>query len=111
MKAISTRKEESPAILGEERRPAAAVTVTCSARLHLGFFDLEGGLGRRFGSIGLSLDHPVTRLTARRANTTQVTGSEQDRATRYLSQISTHLSIPNHHTIEIHQAMPPHAGL
>ena len=29
-----------------------SVNVTTSARLHMGFFDLNGGLGRKFGSIG-----------------------------------------------------------
>ena len=29
-------------------RPATGVTVEASARLHLGFLDLNGGLGRRF---------------------------------------------------------------
>ena len=113
MKAISTRKEESPAILaeGKERRPDVGVTVTCTARLHLGFFDLEGGLGRRFGSIGLSLDQPVTRLAVRRSDTTQVRGPEHDRVARYLAQMCSHLGLTEHHTAEIEQAMPPHAGL
>ena len=111
MKAISTRKEESPAILGEERRADAAVTVTCTARLHLGFFDLEGGLGRRFGSIGLSLDQPVTRLVVRRSAVTRVRGPEQERVSRYLAQMCSSLELSGHHAVEIEQAMPPHAGL
>ncbi|WP_371734211.1 beta-ribofuranosylaminobenzene 5'-phosphate synthase family protein, partial [Acidisphaera sp. S103] len=88
-----------------------AVTVTCTARLHLGFFDLDGGLGRRFGSIGLSLDQPVTRLTVRRSDITQVHGPEHDRVTRYLAQMCSHLGLTSHHAVEIEQAMPPHAGL
>src|SRR6185369_13930596 len=43
------------------------VTVTAPARLHLGFLDLEGGLGRRFGSLGLTLEGVVTRVGAARA--------------------------------------------
>ena len=34
------------------------VEVHGTARLHLGFLDLNGSLGRRYGSIGLSLDAP-----------------------------------------------------
>ena len=36
-----------------------SIVVTTSSRLHMGFFDLNGGLGRRFGSIGVSLKHQL----------------------------------------------------
>ena len=50
------------------KRPATTtIEVTAPARLHLGFLDLNGGLGRRFGSIGLAVDQPATRLTVARA--------------------------------------------
>ena len=51
--------------------PAASVTVTVPARLHLGFLDLNGGLGRRFGSIGLAISGLRTRLTIARAARTR----------------------------------------
>ena len=35
---------------------AAALTVRAPARLHLGFIDLDGSMGRRFGSVGLTLN-------------------------------------------------------
>lgn len=41
------------------------VTVETTARLHMGFVDLNGGLGKHFGSIGLSLDRPATRIKAK----------------------------------------------
>ena len=47
------------------------VTVAVGARLHLGFLDLNGGLGRRFGSLGLALDGPETVLELSRAPTNQ----------------------------------------
>src|SRR5262249_60551106 len=40
----------------------ANVTVRAPARLHLGFLDLNGGLGRRFGSIGLAVNGPENSL-------------------------------------------------
>ncbi len=55
MNAIPTPRNESPDVPDEELIDGSAM-VRCSARLHLGFFDLNGGLGRRFGSLGLSLD-------------------------------------------------------
>jgi predicted sugar kinase len=45
----------------------ATVTVSAAARLHLGFLDLNGGLGRTFGSIGLAIDGFDTRLVLRSA--------------------------------------------
>ena len=40
----------------------SSVTVTVPARLHFGFLDLNGGLGRRFGSIGLAISDLRTRI-------------------------------------------------
>ena len=37
------------------------------ARLHLGFLDLNGGLGRTYGSIGLAVDAPATEISVTRA--------------------------------------------
>ncbi|TXM89098.1 GHMP kinase, partial [Methylobacterium sp. WL122] len=51
-----------------------SVRVHAPARLHFGFLDLHGGLGRRFGSIGLAIDAPAVRLTATAAETLSVTG-------------------------------------
>ncbi|MFD0935973.1 GHMP kinase, partial [Methylobacterium trifolii] len=48
--------------------PVSAVEVEAPARLHFGFLDLHGGLGRRFGSIGLAIDAPAVRLAARVAD-------------------------------------------
>ena len=39
------------------------VRVTAPARLHLGFLDLAGGLGRRFGSLGLTLGGLETEVS------------------------------------------------
>src|SRR5271155_681732 len=54
----------------------AGVAVTVSARLHLGFLDLNGEFGRRFGSLGLSISEPRGRLTLRRADAARGGGGE-----------------------------------
>nr|WP_294506773.1 beta-ribofuranosylaminobenzene 5'-phosphate synthase family protein [uncultured Rhodopila sp.] len=110
MKAIA-KAQGGSVINRDNAKPDATVTVCCTARLHLGFFDLEGGAGRRFGSIGLLLDQPATRLTARRANETCVSGAEQDRVARYLASMRAHLGLSGHYAVDIGQAMPSHAGL
>ncbi len=38
---------------------APKVSVEATARLHLGFLDMNGGLGRKFGGLGLSLDATI----------------------------------------------------
>ncbi len=88
-----------------------SVRVTCGARLHLGFLDLNFGFGRRFGSIGLALDGPQTRIVLRRSARAEVRGPEGARAGRYLDTLAAALDLPRAHTLLIETAMPAHAGL
>ncbi|WP_239025309.1 beta-ribofuranosylaminobenzene 5'-phosphate synthase family protein [Rhodoligotrophos defluvii] len=89
-----------------------SVSVTVPARLHLGFLDLGGGLGRRFGSLGLAVEAPVTRLTIRAGAQARMNGPDGERAARYLSEMERHLGLAEHsHMVEILDAIPPHAGL
>ncbi|HET9018418.1 MAG TPA: beta-ribofuranosylaminobenzene 5'-phosphate synthase family protein [Acetobacteraceae bacterium] len=88
-----------------------AVTVSSGARLHLGFLDLNFGLGRRFGSLGLALDAPVTRVALKRAARTQVAGPEAARAGRYLDLVMAACGLRDAHALTIEAAMPAHAGL
>ena len=62
---------------------ADGVRVHAPGRLHFGFLDLHGGLGRRFGSLGLALDAPAVTLTVRAATALTVTGPEARRAHGY----------------------------
>ena len=39
------------------------ISITSPARLHLGFMDLNGSLGRKFGSVGLAIDSIETSVT------------------------------------------------
>lgn len=93
------------------RAGAARVTVACSARLHLGFLDLNGDTGRRFGSIGLALDRPVTRLVMCRAAAARISGPEHERVARYLALMRERLGLDAHHDVEMCEAIPSHAGL
>jgi beta-RFAP synthase len=87
------------------------VSVTVTARLHLGFLDLNGGLGRRFGSMGLSIREPRGRLTLSRGAATQVEGVERERASRYLSTMQQHKKLGAGYRLTINEAIPAHAGL
>jgi beta-ribofuranosylaminobenzene 5'-phosphate synthase len=88
-----------------------SVTVTAPARLHLGFLDLNGGLGRRFGSLGLAIDRPATRLSLARAAKPSTSGPEAERARRYVADLARQWGLTQNYALTVHEAIPPHAGL
>ncbi len=93
---------------------ADGVSVTTTARLHMGFFDLNGGLGRQFGSIGVSLDQPVTKLSAWRADGFTAQGPGAARAIKVVNQLATALNLQaGTHGVhmQLTQVIPEHAGL
>jgi beta-ribofuranosylaminobenzene 5'-phosphate synthase len=89
---------------------SAQVDVAATARLHLGFLDMNGGLGRKFGGLGLSLDSPATRLTLTRADGNDVEGPEQARAAELLARAQAALTPGVAHRLVIHEAIPAHSG-
>ena len=88
-----------------------SVKLTASARLHLGFLDLNGGTGRRFGSLGLAIDRPVTSLTIARAPETRVEGPERDRVAAHLASLTGRFGLRGGYCVTIHEAIPAHVGL
>jgi beta-ribofuranosylaminobenzene 5'-phosphate synthase len=87
------------------------VQVTTAARLHLGFLDLAGDLGRRFGSIGLAIDAFETRVQLREASGFEVLGEERERGARAARRIAESLGLDTRKKLVITNAIPPHAGL
>ena len=87
------------------------IAVTVPARLHLGFLDLNGGLGRQFGSIGLAISNFKTSLTIRRARHTEVSGPESERVQQYLRTMERSLAYDGGHAVKVLQTVPAHAGL
>jgi beta-ribofuranosylaminobenzene 5'-phosphate synthase len=88
-----------------------AVIVSVAARLHLGFLDLNGGLGRRFGSLGLAIDEPATVLELCRGRDDSAEGPQADRVMRHIERLADHLRLPHGHQLLVRQAIPRHAGL
>ncbi len=93
------------------RSPAEAVRVTAPARLHLGFLDLNGDLGRRFGSIGLAIDRPATELILARARSFEAKGPDHARALDTLRRLAHDLAPGKGYQLDIRSAIPPHSGL
>jgi beta-RFAP synthase len=93
------------------RAHPGAVRVVAPARLHLGFLDLNGGLGRLFGSIGLAIDVPRTELTVRRARTFKGEGTDHARALSTLRRFAEIFSLEGAFEVQVRSAIPAHAGL
>ena len=77
----------------------------------MGFVDLHGGLGRRYGSLGLALEHPFTRVRLSTAARTSGEGPDAARAVRYAESLARHFDLPSGVHIDVREAIPPHAGL
>lgn len=87
------------------------VSVSAPARLHLGFLDMNGSRGRRFGSVGLTLDGPRVELTARRGPSFAITGMQAERAKQFARALCVRYNLPEDFQLNISQAIPEHVGL
>jgi beta-ribofuranosylaminobenzene 5'-phosphate synthase len=91
--------------------PLLSVTVSAPARLHLGFLDLNGGLGRRFGSIGLSIGGFETQIAVTAARRSRVSGPDSDRLQSHLETMRRFLGSDEGYVADIVEAIPLHIGL
>jgi beta-ribofuranosylaminobenzene 5'-phosphate synthase len=94
-----------------KRRALKRVQVTTTARLHLGFLDLAGDLGRRFGSVGLAIDAFETRIELEEAASFEVAGEERERSAEIARRIAERLGLDTEKKLIISNAIPAHAGL
>jgi len=87
------------------------VSVIAPARLHMGFIDLSGSLGRNFGSIGVALNEISTRLSVTQADELKINGPSADRGFKCAKRLCEALSVSAHIQIDIETAIPEHVGL
>lgn len=87
------------------------VRITAPARLHLGFLDLNGSLGRKYGSLGLAVDTPSTSLTLTPARDASASGPEAERAVKLVERMASALGLASKAHVAISSAIPAHAGL
>jgi beta-RFAP synthase len=88
-----------------------AVRIDAPARLHLGFFDLNGDLGRRFGSVGLTLDGFATEIEVRPAKALTVEGTSSVRVLGCVASLMGKLGLTSGLSVRVIRAIPEHAGL
>src|ERR1700719_2512667 len=83
-----------------------AIEVVAPARLHLGFLDLDGSIGRRFGSIGLTIDGIATRVTVTRARAATSADDLPEHASRLVASLADRLGLPGAPHVTLHETIP-----
>jgi beta-ribofuranosylaminobenzene 5'-phosphate synthase len=92
-------------------RTVERVTVSVPARLHLGFVDLNGDMGRRFGSVGIAIDRPHTRVVVERTERTQIEGPDEARTQGYLEALIRRFNLDRRLHLKVADVIPSHVGL
>ena len=88
------------------------VRVEAPARLHLGMLAVaDGGGGRRFGGLGVSVSRPAVVIEAEAANELSVDGPEAERALMFARRCRDALGLPGGAHLRVVEAIPPHVGL
>jgi beta-RFAP synthase len=77
----------------------------------MGFLDMGGSLGRRFGSIGVGINEIATQLSLLCSDRLEVTGEDAERAERAAESIARALGRTLPARIHVDRAIPHHAGL
>jgi beta-RFAP synthase len=93
------------------RTGVRTISVTAPARLHLGFLDMNGSRGRRFGSVGLTLDGPRVEVSIQRAPSFETTGEQSARAERFANALRSRFNLPGDFRLSISRTIPEHVGL
>ncbi|MDO8124039.1 MAG: hypothetical protein Q6364_06635 [Candidatus Hermodarchaeota archaeon] len=89
-----------------------SVTIRATARLHLGFIDLHGGLGRIFGSLGLSINKPTCVVELQRKKEgLVVTGEEKERVKNLVERLANQFGTDKGFQLTVWESIPKHVGL
>jgi beta-ribofuranosylaminobenzene 5'-phosphate synthase len=86
------------------------LTITTPSRLHLALIDMNASIGRVDGSIGLTLDEPVIKISARRSDIVEISG-ESEHSERMSNSAKALLPGGEGIWISIEKDYPSHIGL
>ncbi len=87
------------------------IQVRAPARLHMGFLDLNGGLGRRFGSLGMGLEAIGIEVSGWPAPEISAIGPGSERAADCARRLFHHLDLNGGIRLELSSTIPEHCGL
>lgn len=77
----------------------------------MGFLDMDGSLGRKFGSVGVGLEEIETVIVLEPGSSLSAEGPDSDRALRAAQRLETALGQPLPARIRVEKCIPPHSGL
>ncbi len=87
------------------------IRIKTGCRLHLGFMDLNGDLGRLYGSIGISLRKPNTIVTIRKDKELVINGGDEKRIFEIVDTFGKHYRLEPRARIHLEMNIPEHVGL
>lgn len=88
-------------------KPFNQVTVSTSARLHMGFYDLCG----EFGSLGLSINSSNTIISLTKSEKLLIDEKSSETSLKIIEKFVKDFNCPKNFTLKIDQAIPAHMGL
>lgn len=99
--------------------PFRQITVSTTARLHMGFYDLSVTnckFGNSFGGIGLAIDAPSTQIYVIKTPTTLIDVSlidakSSENVANIVENIVKMFNIKQHFLLTVNQVIPIHTGL
>ena len=87
------------------------VTVRAPARLHLGFVDLGGALGRKFISAGIAIEGFGTAITVSAQKKFEAKGPSSERALNFARTLYEKWNLDGGCKVTVHESIPEHSGL
>lgn len=87
------------------------VIVKTISRLHFGFIDLNGGLGRLYGSIGVALKNPRIMVTVTPNDKLVIENGDTEKTRQFVEKFSRRYQIEPAVRIRFTEIMPKHSGL
>lgn len=85
--------------------------VRSPARLHFGFLDLCGNLGRVYIGLGLAINKPKVRIVGENSDKIIITGNDSERAESFVKQLFKLYAISGGLSLTLEEVIPRHIGL
>lgn len=77
----------------------------------MGFYDLTGAAGCRFGGLGLAIDTPCTQVQLSASKNLIIDAKSSDTVAKIVENLIKSINLPSSFSIQLLQSVPEHAGL